>query len=352
MKAKRCSSCGVPRAVAGGHEWSSGGAIVCKRNPLYRMIFWEARYISRVVAIMEEMIGLPLERMVIELARKSSREYLTGYIHPLLLKVIDRVALKTFTEKLLGMMKAYGFGDVRLDAIQYRRKDDDFLLVTIKDPYYLASSCGTLLGGVEAVTGFEGTVESEEVSPGEYRVKAYMSRHPLEFKGRLRIHYYPVKPGDIEYALCPSCGSPRELSEYDWDADRGLVKRKVDGVRMALGAFGIYDALISDLEDELGEHIPRLVVESARRFATQDGFPREIVSRKDLLRKQFALYGLGNLREYEVEKGEMRVKQENACLHLIMAGTFQGFFEILTGRRGEVEWDYAEDGDLRITVYA
>ncbi len=121
---------------------------------------------------------------------------------------------------------------------------------------------------------------------------------------------------------------------------------------MALGAFGIYDALIEDLKQELGRHIPRLVAESARRCATGGRFEADLVSREGIVRRQMALQGLGNLRRYVVQKDHMLVKIENACLHPIMAGTFQGFFELISGRRGEVEWDCAPDGDLSITVWA
>lgn len=334
-----------------GHEWTGGGAIVSRKNPTYRMIFWEGGYISRVLKITEDMIGIPLDRMVIELARKASREYVASYIHPVALKIIERVALKAFTRNLLSLLQAYGFGEATLESVRYRKGDDDYLNVKVKNPYYLPSCAGTLLGGVEAVCGREGSVRSEEIAPGEFLLNAYISDHPVEFSGRLNIHHYAVKPGDIAYERCPSCGSPVELSAYDWDTERGIITRKHDGVRMALGAFGIYDALIKDLEEELGEHIPRLVVESARRFATEGRFEKELVRHEGMLRRGLALQGLGNLREYTLERDGMRVRLENACLPLIMAGTFQGFFEIVTGRRGEVEWDYADDGDLRVRVY-
>ncbi|GEM_PF-2469151 len=208
MKARKCSACGVPKLVSKGHEWTSGGAIVSKKNPVFRMIFWESDYISRVLGILQQITEVPLERMVIELTRKASHDYVTSYIYPALLKVINRVSLNPFTKNLLSLLRAYGFGEASFHEVQYRKGEDDYVIVKVKNPYYLPSCAGTLLGGVEAVCGREGSVRNEEIAPGEYLLDAYISNHPMEFSGRLHLRHYPAKPGEIAFERCPSCGSP------------------------------------------------------------------------------------------------------------------------------------------------
>ena len=110
------------------------------------------------------------------------------------------------------------------------------------------------------------------------------------------------------------------------------------------------DAIFEELERELGENIPEVVIEAQRRFV-KAGFSssQEVRSVEDF-RQELALRGVGNLREFEADKSGLRVRIENPYLHLMLVGLTQGLFELAFGREGDVEWDLIEDGDLIIRV--
>jgi hypothetical protein len=110
------------------------------------------------------------------------------------------------------------------------------------------------------------------------------------------------------------------------------------------------DPVFQELEAELGDTIPRLVVEAQRRY-THEGFHSlwKIMHEGDF-RDQFAMRGLGNIKEIEVGKEGLRLRLENAVLHLMIVGTMQGAFEAVSGAGSKVEWEFSEDGSLEIEV--
>ncbi len=67
-------------------------------------------------------------------------------------------------------------------------------------------------------------------------------------------------------------------------------------------------------------------------------------------RAQFALRGLGNVREVKARKSGLRLRLDNAVLHLIIAGSLQGAYEAATGTASRIEWELSKHGDLELEV--
>ncbi len=76
----------------------------------------------------------------------------------------------------------------------------------------------------------------------------------------------------------------------------------------------------------------------------------EEVSEEGDLRTQLALRGLGDLREIKMGSKGLRMRIDNAAVHLMIVGLAQGFFEMAFDVESGVEWELSEEGDLEVEV--
>jgi hypothetical protein len=128
------------------------------------------------------------------------------------------------------------------------------------------------------------------------------------------------------------------------------VEEKSSGRRMAMLGPAALDAIYEELEKELGDNIPQVVIEAQRRFVKAGLTSSQEVRGIEDFRKELALRGVGNLKEFEGGKGGLRVRVENPCLHLMLVGLTQGLFELAFGCDGEMEWELDDDGDLVMEI--
>jgi hypothetical protein len=172
----------------------------------------------------------------------------------------------------------------------------------------------------------------------------------MELQERLQTKTCEHKPGDISFDKCPKCGGPMALSEYKWDMDRGVIENRTSGIRMALVGPAALDAFIDELEKELGDTIPAVVVEAQRRFIKTGFYSLGEVASEELFRSQLAIRGFGNLKDVEWRKHGLRFRLENPCLNPLIAGIALGLFELASGEEGRAEWKQTEDGDLVVEI--
>jgi hypothetical protein len=109
------------------------------------------------------------------------------------------------------------------------------------------------------------------------------------------------------------------------------------------------DVIFDELERQIGDEIPRAVVESQRRYIRTGYYDIKIMGRLGL-REQLALRGLGCLQELETGEKGLSMRLDNAVLHLIVVGLVQGLYEQAWDTDSRVDWEYSEDGVLQIEV--
>ena len=145
----------------------------------------------------------------------------------------------------------------------------DYLIMTIEKPYSILFFRGDNLGGMEAASGRECTVETQSIGEDKYRLDIHVGMHPPELQERLKPRHYGYKPGDLELERCRTCGIPLDVAAYRWDLDAGTITTPRMGRRMALfGPHGL-EAVFDDLEAELGESIPDSIIEAQRRYVRE-----------------------------------------------------------------------------------
>ena len=257
-KIKVCKECGVPKLVSKGLIWRSDGTIVEKKDPDHRMLFCESENLEALFAGVESIIGMSIEKIVIESKRRVTREYLEKMIPALARKLIYFFRASLIAEKMGVIGGVHGYGHIDMVKIQKHTERGDYLLMTIENPYSIRFFRGDNLGGMEAASGRECTVEEKQIGEDKFQLEMWVGEHPPELQERLKLKAYPLKPGDLVLERCPKCGVPLAVAAYHWNLETGTITHPQTGVRMALfGPVGL-EAIFSELVQTYGITIPQI----------------------------------------------------------------------------------------------
>ena len=347
---KLCSVCGVAKRVNKEHEWLDDGTIVQKENRDHRMIFIETEDLAGTFRGIEQIIDMSIERILIEAKRRATFDFVENTLPAIVKAIVRVVGMRPVIRNIDALGSVMGYGDINLVTLRHRYGKESLAKVSIKEPYSVPLFCGDLAGAFNAIRGRQVAVEYEEIAPDEYMLTGHISTHPMELQERLQTKTYQHKPGDISFERCPKCGGPIALSEYKWNVDRGVIENPTNGRRMALVGPAALDAVIDELEKELGDTIPAVIVEAQRRFIKTGFYSLEEVASEELFRSQLAIRGLGNMRDIEWLEGGLRFRLENPCLHAVITGMALGFFELASGGEGHAVWKQTDDGDLIVEI--
>ncbi len=314
------------------------------------MLFFESENIVQLFRNIEEIVDLDLERIIIESQRRMTYDYVVNLVPQLVKKLVRLAGIRILARNLIELTRLMGYGDAVLDSVRFKGGADDHVAVIIRNPWFLQSFCGLLSGGMEAVTGLESDVTYEEVSPGTYRITTHISSHSMEFAERLRERKRTSKEGRLELQRCPECGGPADLASFAWNEAEGTIESRSNQRRMVLVGPGEFEPVFDELESELGKHIPEVIIEAQRRFVTEGFYEHDDIRQETDLIDHFALRGLGNLQEIRLEKDRLRARLENPCMHQVLVGLLQGFYELMFGKRGKAAWELRSDGDLVVDI--
>jgi len=369
---KVCDKCGVPLMVSGELSWDDNGVISSKSSPRNRWVFYESENIDPLFKGIEELIGMPIEHIVIESRRRETKKYIErvfpsevrrqlglggeageeGGLPPTEEERETGIAIsKNLTLSVIDVARVYGYGDQWLSDIWESGDEHPWRSAFMRNPYSLLLSTADILGSVEAFEQIDMRVKYEKTADDTYMLTAYPGEHPLELKGRLSRIRYDFKPGDVHYERCSICGAPEVVGCYIWDLEKGTITDPDTGRRMAIFGPHSIDSIFNDLELELGEAIPEMVIEAQRRYIQSAWSADEWRRRAPDFQRLLALRGLGNLAHFEGDREGLTVTLQNSCLHLPMVGIVQALVEMAyRADSSTYEWDFAEDGDLTVTV--
>ena len=347
-----CPECKVPQQFIDNHVWLAGGIIVQSNDRSHRMCLIESDNLDPLFKGIEDIIEVPIERIVIETKRRATQEYISRLvpdeIKDLILK--REMSVEPLIDALNVTSSVMGYGKTTLVAYRFEQDDEDFVTERIENPYSVPLWCGDLTGSTEAVTQMDNTVTYEEVSEDTIEVTTRPSEHPPELQERLQLKQHAFTESGIELDRCSTCGGPAALSSFEWRPERGVIISRDTDRRVVMLGPHYQEAIFDELERELGETIPRVVIEAQRRFVKTGFYRIEELQDEEEFRKMLALRGLGDLQEIALAKGGLKVVIRNAALHLMMAGLMQGYFETATRSESEVDWEMKDDGTLELEI--
>lgn len=367
-----CEQCGVPLMISSGLKWEGNGVISMAMSPRNRMVFYESGNIDGLLRGIGELVGVPIEHIVIESRRRETKKYIEKLYMANMQEEVDLArdgmkekdlpqdsairqkllqVARLITDNINNVARVNGYGDISLTEGWETGEEFPWRTMIMRDPYSLILYAGDMLGSVEAVEDIDHWIEFREIEESVYELTAFPGQHPVALKDRLQRRKYDFKPGDIEYKRCPGCGLPDEISRCEWDLEKGLIADPETGRRMAMFGPGGLEAVLYDLESELGEAIPEAVIEAQKDYVK--GYVGELDWKQDAgsFRRLIASRGLGNLARFEGDRATLNATIENSCLHLLMVGTAQAMVEMVYRvEDSSCEWELSDDGDLHISI--
>ena len=342
-----CKTCGVPLVVGKGHVWNPDGTISQRRDPDHRMALLDSNGVNGLFANIEQLIGVPIEKIIIESKARATRAYISRMIRGARGTLARVVGLERIIRRVVEQGRVMGYGDIKVREFNWK---EAYLYCEIGNPYSLPLFMGDIKGATEAIRKTPGTVEYEQIGPDRYLVKNFQAPHAPELEDRLFPHPRPLKPGAIEINRCKGCGAPLEISRFRWDLEQGTITDPETGLRVALVGPAGLQAILDDLEGELGEAIPETIIEAMRLYVTTAPGSFWESLREEDFGHWLALFGLGNLVSFDQKGAGVTARIENPALPLAVVGISLGLYEIVSGTKGTINWSIAEDGDLTLAI--
>jgi len=369
---ERCESCSVPKLISGVFNWENSGIISISYSPGARMVFYESGNIDNVFRGVEELIGIPIEHIVMDRKRRDTRKFMERVFSQeserlasiLGGKSIDKVSAvqQDRRQEILDLGAAvntqattigmvYGYGDIKFSDLWELWESFPWRTQIIHNPYSVIFFSADMLATVEAFEQRDMRVKYEKVGGDIYLLAVHPGEHPMELKERLKRKTYEIKPGDISHELCSECGVPLDVARCRWNLEEGIIIDPLTGRRMALFDPAAMDAVFDDLEAELGESVPDAIIEAQRRYGKRsmsaDSWRRSGYDFKSWA----ALRGLGNITRFKADDKRLTLTLENPSMHLALVGMTQALYELAWGAESSTsEWHHTDDGDLVINI--
>jgi len=346
---KLCPECKVPEDIANEYLWLNSGVMVMSKNLSRRVGFIESENLDPLYAGIGEIMEIPIDRVVIEISHKGCIDYFRNLVPPEIIAMVTSKQLdrSIVLDGMVRMGKLNGMGVYTLVE-----DDDDSTNFHVQDPFSLLLTAGIELGAFELLRNKMGEVSYRQLSPDTWEIEGHVLALPEDFEGRMEIKEYHHRDGDIEFERCQSCGVPKAMAGFEWDLESGIIRNTWNGRRMVMLGPEMQDPLFEELEKELGEAIPRAVVEAERRFIASGPYSIEELSDEDQFRMLLALRGMGNLREVTMDRRSMVMRIDNAANRLMAVGVAQGLFDKAYGLESHAEWEISENGDLQLEITA
>lgn len=111
------------------------------------------------------------------------------------------------------------------------------------------------------------------------------------------------------------------------------------------------DAVLQDLEAELGEAVSAAAVEAQMRYVKSRVGGEDWRKKGSDFMRTGAVRELGYVARFEADTEHLSVTLHNACMPYLNVGMAQALYEIAMGKdSSQVSWELRDDGDLEIEV--
>jgi len=367
-----CKTCGVPRMISTVFSWGDNGVISISHSPKARMAFYESGNIDNIFRGVQDLIGVPIEHIVMERKRRDTRRFMER-VFPEQIKrsaaILGEVQADTFSSVEPGRRQeileigelsysqaitvgmVYGYGDIRYSDMWELWDTLPWRTQIIRNPYSVIFFSADMLATVEAFEQRDMRVKYEKVWDDIYLVSTVPGEHPIELADRLKRKVYKTKPGDISYERCSECGVPQGVAHCRWNLEEGTIIDPETERRMAFFDSAAIDTVFDDLETELGESVPEAIIEAQRRYGKLSQSAGNWKRSGYDFKTSSALRGLGNITAFKADEKRLTLTLENPSMHLAMVGMAIALYELAWGAESSThEWHRTDDGDLSITV--
>lgn len=350
---KRCKSCGTPDSFGSRIVWTGGGTIIAEKVPTLRLFFMEIDELLNLLSFLSELLGVPIDNLLIEAERSIGRELIESIFSPTMTKVTRsipnvfqwRIFANAIFKRIAEYARAMGYGSITLIDYEGRRR----ILVRARNPHSLPLIIGDCVGAFQLMLG----VNMAATWKKENGTTLIEFKETEEQPYNIPINHADFIPGEVDFPRCHGCGVPLPVSEsFEWDMLNGIITNHRTAYREAFLSVEGINAIFDEMEKELGEEVPLMV---AKRQAE---LMRERMSKRNLeeeggilgLFEEMKLRGMGNPVEVEEIGRQLKVKVENPFNDALVAGRIAGYYEAVEKVKSRVTWVSSEEGYLVIGV--
>jgi hypothetical protein len=154
-------------------KWNSNGTITEKRDPAHRMVFLDSDGLDVLFFNIEDLIGVPIEQIIIESKSKATREFTRKVLHGIKGKLVRLVGLERAIGRMSDIAVVFGYGRFKIVELDW---DGDYVCWRLNDPYSLPLICGDLRGATEAIRNDEGVVSYRKEPDDSYILEGRLNR--------------------------------------------------------------------------------------------------------------------------------------------------------------------------------
>jgi hypothetical protein len=325
------------------HRWRDNG-ILESRMGQSRAVFIERDVFAGTLERIEEAVGLPLDRIVIEAKSHDAKLYVDDVVSGALGAVVRFPPFRKYAYVFMTVQASYiGLANARV--LDY--KLGTRLVGRTETVYHPVLFTGDIAGAFESIEGVRCRPRYGWVGDSLF-LEASVDESAEE-EGRLRLERPPVIPAKVKYDRCGACGIPRLISRFRWEPKLGKI------IDSDTGAWVIYIdvegllTILRELEDELGEEIPRMV----SRFTFD--FYRELIAQRKTARSYLSDLsfmvprGFGVPEKFNPTPGELEegVRIINGFSGPIIAGLVAA---VCGGDDPRFSWEAPEPGVVLVKV--
>lgn len=355
MGLERCGFCTAPIYLRIAAAWNDDGTITGRYAPSTRVVQLYDSEINHILSGISGRIGHDIGRIVVEGERKAAiqfnRDLMERWRGPTRALMHSRLFYRPLNLLLLRAARSAGLGSGRI--LHYRWGDE--IEIEFSSPFNIPILAGDMLGTFEAFFSKPAEVTWEGDSRRAVITISTAGGASHVEEQRLKPLLPPTRPGGVSFDRCPRCGIPLEVTRrYRFDLDDGVATEVKGGRRIVTVIIDSLLSVFEELEGELGEDIPRMIVDLEGDFikenAERAGGPGDAHLVEGLL-GDLTVKGMGNPVGISVSAdGILEVRIDNPFSRELLAGRVLGYYRMLWGDPARVEWTPDTEGFMVIKV--
>lgn len=359
---RECSVCGFPRRLSRFLEWHSDGTVIGSVRPRIPVMFLRVDEWETIFSDLADAIGMPVDHIMIE-AQKGIGKDLYDMVRSVYYGIdARRVPNNAFLRpQWLAKFIVWGMrrdlarlGAGRPRVIMYRT--GEAMVLGFSNPCMVPMIVGNCLGIYESVEEMTGSQARYGFANGDLVIRMTHADARPESEGRLYLEEVEPGTGSLTYDRCPRCGVPLLVARaLKWDISRGAVLNRINGEREGIISVQSVNAILRELEKELGEDVIRILYDAQKNYSTRDLQDKTFEDPGafwDSYLTNMALRGLGYPDRFDRSEGSLAVEIKTAYNQDLYAARLAAGLEKVTGRESQIDWETREQHHGRYTISA
>ena len=343
---RKCRECGFPRKFGRYFDWRADGTIVSTDRARVRsqIIFLEDGELEDLFDNLSKTIGISVEPFLVQAQKKIGKTVFSN----LPLRHIKRIPCNRFfrpqcVARLLTRLIATdmaGLGDGRISIDSYRAGES--LVLRFKNPCLVPLLAGSAAGIYESLEEMPVSNIEYGIDCGELVIHLSHGEGKAEAESRLQLDDVGPGEGPLSYDRCPKCRTPLSASRaLQWNLGRGVISNRIAGRREGVVASQSVNAILWELETELGTEIPRILYEHQRDY-TRGRLAGKKLGDLDMFwenhLRDLAFRGLGYPTTLRHNGSSVSVTIANPYNQDLYAAKIAAALETITGAPSSIEW--------------